>query len=188
MSASSVRLYESISKAKNVRICKDKTKEKPYDFKLYPFGERGTFIDPELIREITDSLAASIAAQFSDYDYIASPEPGGHTWGMLTAYKLMKPLNILRLSTELYDNYEVSIKRETAYNENYIYFDGFKPGDRVLLVDDVISSGATIRCIADQMERMGVQLVGVQAILVKGDYYQALERDYTVPVRFLSKV
>ncbi|MFD1904566.1 hypothetical protein ACFSQ7_11585 [Paenibacillus rhizoplanae] len=80
--------------------------------------------------------------------------------GMLAAYKLMKPMNILRLSTELYENYEVSVRRETAYNENYIYFDGFSSGDRVLLLDDVISSGATIRCIAGQMSVMGIELVG----------------------------
>ncbi|WP_379159744.1 phosphoribosyltransferase [Paenibacillus sp. sgz5001063] len=186
MSASYAKLSESISKAKNVRIYKNK--ETAYDFKLYPFGERGTYIDPELISEITDSLTESITVEFPAFDYIVSPEPGGHTWGMLAAYKLMKPMNILRLSTELYDNYEVSIRRETAYNENYIYFDGFTAGDRVLLLDDVISSGATIRCIAQQMDHMGIQLVGVQAILAKGEFYKQLETDIGVPVRFLSKV
>lgn len=186
MHASSERLKESINQAKNVRIYKNK--DTPYDFKLYPFGERGTFIAPELIHEITDNLAVSITGQFPAYDYIVSPEPGGHTWGILAAYKLMKPLNILRLSTELYENYEVCIKRETAYNENYIYFDGFKAGDRVLLLDDVISSGATIRAIAQQLKDMGVHLVGVQAILAKGEHYKALEADYEIPVRFLSKV
>ncbi|ASA23787.1 phosphoribosyltransferase [Paenibacillus donghaensis] len=186
MSTASLRLSESISKAKNVRIYKNK--ETAYDFKLYPFGERGTYIHPELISEITASLAEQITAGFPAFDYIVSPEPGGHTWGMLAAYKLMKPLNILRLSTELYDNYEVCIKRETAYNENYIYFDGFRSGDRVLLLDDVISSGATIRCIAKQMAEMGVQLVGVQAILAKGQHYITLAEDIGVPVRFLSQV
>ncbi|CAH1225260.1 Orotate phosphoribosyltransferase [Paenibacillus auburnensis] len=186
MSASYARLSESISKAKNVRIYKNK--DTAYDFKLYPFGERGTYIDPELISEITDNLASSITEHFPAFDYIVSPEPGGHTWGMLAAYKLMKPMNILRLSTELYENYEVCIKRETAYNENYIYFDGFTAGDRVLILDDVISSGATIRCIAQQMADMGVELVGVQGILAKGEHYKQLEADYGIPVRVLSKV
>ncbi|KUP25403.1 phosphoribosyltransferase [Paenibacillus sp. DMB5] len=186
MSASYARLSESISSAKNVRIYKNK--DTAYDFKLYPFGERGTYIHPELISEITANLASSITEQFPAFDYIVSPEPGGHTWGMLSAYKLNKPMNILRLSTELYDNYEVCIKRETAYNENYIYFDGFTAGDRVLILDDVISSGATIRCIADQMKIMGIELVGVQGILAKGEHYRQLEADYGIPVRVLSAV
>lgn len=186
MSASYARLTESISQARNVRIYKNK--DTAYDFKLYPFGERGTYIAPELIHEITDSLADEVTRQFPDFDYIVSPEPGGHTWGMLTAYKLMKPMNILRLSTELYDNYEISIRRETAYNENYIYFDGFSAGDRVLLLDDVISSGATIRCIAGQFAVMGIELIGVQAILAKGGHYRQLEADIGVPVRVLSNV
>ncbi|WP_341348316.1 phosphoribosyltransferase [Paenibacillus sp. FSL H3-0469] len=186
MSASYASLSESIRKARNVRI--NKNKDTAYDFKLYPFGERGTYIAPELIREITHNLADAVAEQFPDFDYIVSPEPGGHTWGMLAAYKLMKPMNILRLSTELYENYEVSVRRETAYNENYIYFDGFSSGDRVLLLDDVISSGATIRCIAAQLSVMNIELVGVQAILAKGEHYKQLEADIGAPVRFLSQV
>lgn len=186
MSASYERLNQSISTAKNVKIYKNK--DTTYDFKLYPFGERGTNIEPGLIREITDNLAIRITEQFPAFDYIVSPEPGGHTWGMLAAYKLMKPMNILRLSTELYENFEVCIKRETAYNENYIYFDGFNAGDRVLLLDDVISSGATIRAIANQLAEMGIHLIGVQAILAKGKHYKSLEADYGIPVHFLSKV
>ncbi|WP_150269402.1 phosphoribosyltransferase [Paenibacillus tepidiphilus] len=186
MSTQVGKLSQSISSAKSVRIHKDK--DTVYDFKLYPFGERGTYIEPELISEITERLAADIEDRFPAFDYIVSPEPGGHTWGMLAAYRLGKPMNILRLSTELYDNYEVCIKRETAYNENYIYFDGFKAGDRVLLLDDVISSGATIRCIARQFADMGVELVGVQAILAKGEHYRKLEADLQVPVVFLSGV
>lgn len=61
-------------------------------------------------------------------------------------------------------------------------------GDRVLLLDDVISSGATIRCIAAQLSVMGVTLIGVQAILAKGEHYKQLEADIGVPVRFLSQV
>ena len=94
----------------------------------------------------------------------------------------------MRLSTELYEEYTVRVRRETAYNENYIYFEGFKPGDRVLLLDDVISSGATIRSIADQMRLMDVKLIGVQAILAKGGRYRALETDYGIPVRALREV
>ncbi|MBB6635993.1 phosphoribosyltransferase [Cohnella thailandensis] len=180
------QLDRSIRDARSVRIMKTPTTA--YDFKLYPFGERGTYIAPELMAEIADSLAESARQHFGEYDYIVSPEPGGHTWGILAAYKLGKPMNILRLSTELYEEYEVRIKRETAYNENYLYFDGFKKGDRILLVDDVISSGATIRCIAAQFLEMGVEMAGIQAIIAKGEHYRKLETDLGVPVRCLTYV
>ncbi|MEK5026381.1 hypothetical protein [Paenibacillus sp. FSL M7-1046] len=67
MSASYARLSESISKAKNVRIYKNK--DTAYDFKLYPFGERGTYIDPELISEITDNLAKGEHYKALEADY-----------------------------------------------------------------------------------------------------------------------
>lgn len=180
------KLSLSIQSAKTVKILKNSSTT--YDFKLYPFGERGTYIEPALTEEITEQLVQSITDHFPAFDYIVSPEPGGHTWGMLAAYRLRKPINILRLSTDLYEDFQICVKRETAYNENYICYDGFKEGDRVLLVDDVISSGATIRSIAEQLGRMGVQLAGVQAILAKGEHYLKLGRDLDVPIRFLSKV
>lgn len=186
MSHAYARLQESIRAAKSVKLLKNENTA--YTFKLYPFGERGTFIEPELLSEITDSLAVSLLENFGPYDYLVSPEPGGHTWGMLAAYKVKKPMNILRLSSEKYEEFKISIKRETAYNENYIYFDGFTPGDRVLLLDDVISSGATIRAIADQLRVLGVELAGIQVILVKGEHYKRLEEDYGVPIHYLASV
>ncbi|THF73770.1 phosphoribosyltransferase [Cohnella fermenti] len=186
MSKVYAQLDKSIRDARSVRI--KKTPSTFYDFKLYPFGERGTYIAPELMAEIADSLAETIRQRFESYDYIVSPEPGGHTWGMLAAYKLGKPMNILRLSTELYEEYEVRMKRETAYNENYLYFEGFRKGDRVLLVDDVISSGATLRGIAAQLAELDVTLVGIQAIIAKGEHYRKLASDLGVPVHCLSFV
>lgn len=73
MSASYASLSESIRKARNVRIYKNK--DTAYDFKLYPFGERGTYIAPELIREITHNLAEAVTEQFPDFDYIVSLNP-----------------------------------------------------------------------------------------------------------------
>lgn len=187
MSDVSCVLSAAIEQAQTVRLIKEDSKV--YNFKLYPFGERGTFLTPELISEVTESLAKDIAENFSDFDYIVSPEPGGHTWGMLVAYRLGKPTNILRMSNnEKYEEFRICIKRETAYNENYIYFDHFLEGDRVLLLDDVISSGSTVCCIAEQLNSMGVKIAGMQAILVKGEGYKRIEQTYGFPVNFLAKV
>ena len=186
MSAEKKNLRIAIENAQMVTIKKNTGED--YKFKIYAFGERGTFIQPELIEEITEDLAQSVRGNFLNFDYIVSPEPGGHTWGMLAAYALHKPINILRLSTQ--DNQEAtdSIKRETAYNENYINFSGFKRGDKVVLIDDVISSGGTIYAIVSQLRALGVEVIGTQVILVKGAYYETMEIDLKIPVRYLAKV
>ncbi|WP_378957047.1 phosphoribosyltransferase family protein [Pelosinus sp. sgz500959] len=179
-------LRAAIEAAQMVKIKKNDGED--YNFKLYAFGERGTFIEPELITEITENLAQSITEEFSNFDYLVSPEPGGHTWGMLAAYRLNKPINILRLSTQDNQTAADSIKRETAYNENYISFAGFKSGDRVLLVDDVISSGGTIYAIVPQLRNLGVEIAGIQVILVKGEHYKKMKSDLSVPIKYLAKI
>lgn len=183
------KLLQAIQNASCVAIHKP-GRAQPYHFRHYPFGERGTFITPELMEEIAEGLACMIAdGGFSDFDYIASPEPGGHTWGMLAALKVKKPINILRMSIgEKYEEFKICVRRETAYNFNYIYYENFKPGDRVLIVDDVISSGGTICGIAEQLGEMGVEVVGIQAILVKDRHYEKIGQKYGFPVRYLARV
>lgn len=186
MLAKQNNLRAAIEAAQMVKIKKNDGDD--YNFKLYAFGERGTFISPELIAEITENLAQSVTKYFPSFDYIVSPEPGGHTWGMLAAYRLNKPINILRLSTQDNQAETDSIKRETAYNENYINFAGFKRGDKVLLVDDVISSGGTIYAIVQQLRTLGVEVTGIQVILVKGEHYKKMKSDLAVPIKYLAKI
>lgn len=186
MLAKQKHLRAAIEAAQMVKIKKNIGED--YHFKLYAFGERGTFISPELITEITENLAQSITDYFPSFDYVVSPEPGGHTWGMLAAYRLHKPVNILRLSTEDNQAAAGSIKRETAYNENYISFAGFKRGDRILLVDDVISSGGTIFAMVQHLRALEVEVIGIQVILVKGEHYKKMKTDLAVPIKYLAKI
>ena len=43
--------------------------------------------------------------------------------------------------------------------------DGFAPGDRVLLVDDVLATGGTVRAATRLVERAGATVVGVSVLL-----------------------
>ena len=58
----------------------------------------------------------------------------------------------------------------------------------MLLVDDVISSGGTIYAIVQQLRNLGVEVVGIQVILVKGEHYKKMKNDLEVPIRYLAKI
>ena len=183
-----MRNCEELIKAIQDAKCVNVKKNEYYCFKIYSFGERGTFIEKNLIHEITDNLAESVRECFNNFDYIVSPEPGGHTWGMLVSYKLNIPVNILRLATEQFGESDISIRRDTAYNYNYLCFDSFCKGDKVIIIDDIISSGSTIRAIIRQLLSMELEVAGVQVILVKGNHYKEIERQFNISVQFLAHV
>lgn len=46
-----------------------------------------------------------------------------------------------------------------------IHKDAFRPGERVLIVDDVLATGGTARATADLVERLGGKVVGIACVI-----------------------
>ena len=159
---------------------------KTYKFKTFAFGERGTKITAELLKEIVEGLCESIKQNFLAFDYIVSPEPGGHTWGSLVALKLGKPINLLRTNPS-YEEGELEVPRKTGYYQHNLYFNHFKRGDKILIVDDIVSTGGTLKTILGKLKSQGIKVVGVQVIFAKSDDYQGIEKEFSVKVGFLEK-
>ena len=134
---------------------------------------------------IGDGLSSSIKETGIDYDYIVSPEPGGNQWGVLVSYLVGKRLNVLR-ATDMPGSV-LSIERRSVYSSGRLYFKGIKPNDNVIIVDDVISSGNTLKSILEGLNHLGCRVSLVQVIAVNGEEYKRTLKDYSVPVKYLIK-
>ncbi len=95
-----------------------------------------------------------------DFDVIAGTESRGFIFGMPLAYNLKKPFVLVRKKGKL--------PRETiseTYDLEYgsatieIHKDSIKPGQKVVLVDDLIATGGTIEAAAKLIERLGGEVV-----------------------------
>ena len=177
-------LRAAIERAKVIEL--PQPGSKTYKFRTFAFGERGTMVDHNLVEEVSDGLCASIRENFEDFDYIVAPEPGGHTWGILVASKLGKSINILR-SQPSYEESETEVQRKTGYYQQNLYFNHFQSGDKVLVIDDVVSTGGTLDTILETFGSIGVIPIGVQVIYAKSDDYKKLEQKHSIPIRFLEK-
>lgn len=172
------KLKEEIKSAKILNL-------NDYKFKVFSFGERGQKLDYELIKEIAEKLSKSIKSDFQKFDYILSPEPGGHLWGSLVSLNLKKDINILRLHPSN-EKGEVKVFRKTAYNNNQLFFNKFKKGDKVVILDDIISSGSTLKSIIEMLRKHKIIIVGIQTILTRTNKYQEIEKKYNIPIKFLE--
>jgi adenine phosphoribosyltransferase len=151
-----------------------------YKFFEYAFGERGTYISHELIWEIVDGLTTIINQTAGLFEYIVAPEPSGHTWGLLLGHTLKKDVIILRNQTSSHDGKTKIIIN--GYSKKYLQFHSFNPGAKVIIVDDIISTGETLKNI---IENITSSIVAVYSIYSKANKHREIMHQYQIPVYML---
>lgn len=179
MSSKYPKIVDAIKNAPKVNV--DKEDGSKYNFDLLPFGERGTYLSYEMVSEIIVGLQTEVERNFREFDYLLTTDPGSHVWAISLAEKLNKDVSIIReLSNQQPD--EVEIMKQRAYLPVPIYLNHVKKGDRILIVEDVISSGGTLVSIVDKLLELDVQVAGVIAIYAKTDNYLEIADKYKLNI------
>jgi len=62
---------------------------------------------------------------------------------------------------------ETPLFQQTGYSESQMYINDVESGDRVLVLDDVLSTGGTLSAICTALEDIGADLVDVVAVIKK---------------------
>lgn len=101
-----------------------------------------------------------------DVDVVAGPESRGFIFGTPIAYNLHKPFVLIRKKGKLPCE-TVSIDYALEYGTATIemHKDSVKPGQRVLIVDDLIATGGTTRAMVDLVESLGGKVVGIVVLM-----------------------
>ena len=135
------------------------------------------FGDPEL----TVACARELLAKAPAYDYIITAEAKGIPLAHEMARQAGDPKYILaRKGPKLYmrDIFSVSVNSITTAKEQKLYLDGadaaLMKGKKILIVDDVISTGESLKALEALVEKAGGEICGRMAILAEGD---AVSRD-----------
>ncbi len=97
-----------------------------------------------------------------DFDVIAGAEARGFVMGMPLAYNLHKPFILVRKKGKL-PRETVSMEYDLEYGTATIeiHKDSIKPGQKVVLVDDLIATGGTIEAAAKLVEELGGEVVKI---------------------------
>ena len=101
-----------------------------------------------------------------DFDVIVGAESRGFIFGMPVAYELHKPFILARKPGKL-PRETVSMDYELEYGTGTIemHADSIKPGQKVVIIDDLIATGGTVEAIAKLVEKLGGQVVKICFIM-----------------------
>ncbi|MBQ8747219.1 MAG: adenine phosphoribosyltransferase [Clostridia bacterium] len=143
------------------------------------------FGDPELTTACADELLKRAPA----YDYIITAEAKGiplaHEMARLAGNQ---KYFIARKKAKLYMTsvFEVTVNSITTEGEQKLYLDGadadLMRGKRVLIVDDVISTGESLKAVEKLVDAAGGVIVGKMAILAEGDAQSREDLIYLNPL------
>ena len=97
-----------------------------------------------------------------DFDVIAGVDSRGFIFGMPIAYNLKKPFVPVRKAGKL-PRETVSRTYDLEYGQATIemHTDSIKPGQRVVIVDDLIATGGTVAAAAKLVEALGGEVVRI---------------------------
>lgn len=114
--------------------------------------------DPDGLKLAVDGLTA--LARDVDFDLVIGPESRGFIFGVPVAYQLGKGFIPVRKKGKL-PRETVSQKYDLEYGqaEVEIHKDAIRPGQKVIIVDDLIATGGSAEAAAKLVERLGGQVV-----------------------------
>lgn len=126
--------------------------------------------------ELTKACAAALLEKAPDHDVMITAESKGipliHE---MAAQKGVNRYILARKAPKLYmkNIFSAKVKSITTAAEQTLYLDGadaeFMKGKRVLVVDDVISTGESLLALENLVTQAGGEIVGRMAILAEGD-------------------
>ena len=128
----------------------------------------------EAFREAIDRMADRYAD--IDIDGIVAIEARGYIFGAPLAYKLGAGFVPIRKPGKLpAETISESYELEYGTNTLEMHRDGIEPGQRILVVDDLLATGGSARAAINLVERLGGTIVGV-AFLVELDFLNGREK------------
>ena len=114
--------------------------------------------DPDGLKLAVDGLADLV--KDLDFDLVIGPESRGFIFGVPVAYLLRKGFVPVRKKGKL-PRETVSQKYDLEYGqaEVEIHKDAVRPGQKVVIVDDLIATGGSAEAAAKLVEKLGGQVV-----------------------------
>ena len=120
--------------------------------------------DPEGFKLAIDSMQKLV--EDLDFDVVVGPESRGFIFGMPIAYNLHKPFVLIRKKGKLpRETVEKTYDLEYGTATIEMHKDSIKPGQKVLIVDDLIATGGTTQAMIEMIEGLGGVVVGIAVVM-----------------------
>jgi len=155
-----------------------------YDYIVHPITDGIPRVEPQVLKEATDAI---VEIGNFDCDIIMTVEALGIPLATALSLRLGKPFNVVRKKMYGLPG-EVNLSQVTGYSKSPLFINGIKAGDRVVIVDDVVSTGGTLWALVEALKSMQVKIVDILVVIEKTDKKHEIERKLGQQIKTLVKV
>ena len=157
-----------------------------YPYFIHPISDGIPRMEAEVLRATRDLIVSMV--DWSQIDLIVSVEAMGLPLLAAVGEATGKPTVVIRKRSYGMEG-EVRVDVSTGYSSSTAYINDISPGERLLIVDDVISTGGTLEPLLESLEGMGAVLQDVIVAIEKGEGRVRLSEERSEwPIRTLSRI
>lgn len=159
-------------------------KKGEYNYFVHPVTDGIPLTQPEVLKEI----AVAIKNHFcTDVDKIVCIEAMGIHLATALSLETGIPFVVVRKRQYGLPG-EVAVHQTTGYSQGELFINGINSGDKVLIIDDVVSTGGTMIAVLQALKNMGVEIAEVVAVIEKGEGKKIVEKETGLKLKALIKV
>lgn len=145
-----------------------------YEYMVHPISNGVPMLDPALLREVVVEVMQRADL---DVDKIVAPEAMGIHLATALSLQTDIPLVVIRKRAYGLPD-EVALHKSTGYSESEMYINDIDPDDRVLIVDDLLSTGGTLAAICNSLDDIGAEISDIVVVIRKVGDSALDETDY----------
>ena len=136
-----------------------------YNYFIHPITDGVPIIEPALLREVCTAMVKML--DLTGVDTIVVVEAMGIHIGSILSTMTDIPMTIMRKRAYRLPG-EIAVHQTTGYSKGELYLNGIK-GDRVVIIDDVVSNGGHDESLLQALTIAGADVVDVCIAVQRGD-------------------
>src|SRR5216117_4359239 len=156
-----------------------------YEYFVHPITDGIPLGRPDVLDEVLAGLAR--IGDWSRCDKIVTAESMGFPLVAGLSLRVQKPYVFIRKRRYGLPG-EVSLKQTTGYAKTDMFINNVHRGDRVVFVDDVISTGGTLLSIAQALRKIGAEITDILIVFEKTHEKARMEKEIGLKIKTLLKV
>lgn len=159
-------------------------KKGDYNYFVNPISDGVPAMDPKMLREL--SLVVHKHADL-DVDKIVAVEAMGIH--LATALSLATDIPFVVIRKRQYGlEGEMEVYQKTGYGSSNLFINDLHEGEKILLIDDVVSTGGTLIALIRTLKDLGLDIKSVVAVIEKGEGKEIVQKETGVDVLSIVKL